>query len=100
MQKSPKWAEKHFWPKIDTPIKKVTYKSLKRHIPIWPTSTPLEGVGVQKCPKRIFGDFDTIFGGFSTFTEKNECDIQIQHEKIFKIPNFEPGAKNVLCCVM
>ena len=70
------------------------------HSDLTPLNPLRGGWGVQKCPKRIFGDFDTIFGGFSTFTEKNECDIQIQHEKIFKIPNFEPGAKHVLCCVV
>ena len=57
-------------------------------------------VGPKRALNAIFGDFNSNFSGFRQFTGNNDCAYQIQHANIFKIANFQTGAKSELPSVI
>ena len=82
--------------KIEIPYQKEHKKWLKIAYLVWTPLFPLLGeVGPKRGQKCIFADFDRVFGGFPEFTGKNECAYRVQQTKIFKNPNFQPGAKSL-----
>ena len=57
--------------------------------------TPLLVVGgLEYGLKRPFSNFEAISSSCREFTAPNKCAYQIQHTTIFKIVNFQPGAKS------